>query len=199
MFTEREFEKVSWLIRKLSYNVKSNLLSSTAEQNALFDAFQKEKNKIMDANNKKEQVSREISSYIRADIITCYAMLGYPKEYNEFDFNFYDLASYSELTNNVLYSGYVKYYTDSFYGEIRDLDKELFQIYRDITNFDPGRLSFYSILKKIESSQCDEYISTMQRIVQIMAENRTLSREASLWLKRMLYKPDVLTDAFHKE
>ena len=199
MFTEKEFEKANWLIRTLFYNVKSNLLSSTAEQNALFDAFQKERNIIMDANNKKEQVAREISSYIKADIITCYAMLGYPEEYNEFDFSFYDLASYSEFSNKVLYSDYVKYYTDSIYGEIRDLDKDLFQVYRDITNSTPGRLSFYSILKKIESSQCDEYIITMQRIVQKLAENRTLSREGRLWLKRMYYIPDVLTDVFHKE
>ncbi len=202
MFTEREFEKVSWLIRTLRHHIKSNLLSSTAERNALFDAFQKDGFK-MDANNKEEEVAQKISLYIRADIVTCYAMLEYPENYNEYDFSFYDLASFPlnpALFGIVLYSDYVDYYTDFSYEEIRQSHKRMFKLLRERTCFTPGRLSFYSILKDIKSSQCDEYIRTMQRIVQKMAENRTdLSREGRLWLKRMYYKPDVLTDAFHKE
>lgn len=202
MFTEKEFEKAMWLIRTLRHFIKSNLLSNTAEQDALFDAFQKDGFK-MDANNKEEEVTLKISLYIRMDIVTCYTMLEYPKDYNGYDFSFYDLASYPlnpALFGLVLYSDYVDYYTDFSYEEIRTSAKRMFELLRERTNFTPGRLSFYSILKDIKSSQCDEYIRTMQRIVQKMAENRTnLSREGRLWLKRMYYKPEVLTDTFHKE
>lgn len=202
MFTEKEFEKAMWLIRTLFCNVKSNLLSNTTEQSALFDAFQKDGNK-MDANKKEEDVAQNISWYIRADIVTCYTMLEYPKQYNEFDFGFYDLATYpssSALFQGVPYSNYIAYYTDLSYEEIRKITREIFELLKKTTDSTPGRLSFYSILKGIKSSQCDEYIRTMQRIVQIMAGNRTdLSREGRLWLKRMFYTPDVLTDAFHKE
>ncbi len=202
MFTEKEFEKAMWLIRTLRHHIKSKLLSSATEQDALFDAFQEDGFK-MDANNKEEEVALKISTYIRADIVTCYAMLGYPEDYNEYDFAFYDLASCPTnpaLYDLILYSHYVEYCTDFSYEEIRMYSKRMFKLLMERTNFAPGRLSFYSILKNIKSSQCDEYIRTMQRIVQMMAENRTdLSREGRLWLKRMFYTPDVLTDAFHKE
>ena len=115
MFTEKEFEKAMWLIRTLRHFIKSNLLSNTAEQDALFDAFQKDGFK-MDANNKEEEVAQKISLYIRMDIVTCYTMLEYPKDYNGYDFSFYDLASYPlnpALFGLVLYSDYVDYYTDS--------------------------------------------------------------------------------------
>lgn len=202
MFKEKEFEKAMWLIRTLRHFIKSNLLSNTAEQDALFDAFQKDGFK-MDANNKEEEVAQKISLYIRADIVTCYTMLEYPKDYNKYDFSFYDLASYPlnpALFGLILYSDYVDYCTDYSYEEIRQSHKRMFELLRERTNYTPGRLSFYSILKDIKSTQCDEYIRTMQRIVQKMAENRTdLSRGGHLWLKRMLYEPDVLTDVFHKE
>ena len=202
MFSEKEFEKNSWLIRTLIHNIKSNLLSSTAEQDALFDAFIKEGFK-MDASNKEEEVGKMIKIYIRLDIVTCYTMLEYPDDYNKYDFSFYDLASYPSNPapfDIVLYSDYVDYYKDFSYEEVRMTAKRMFTLLKERTGFKPGRLSFYSILKDIESSQCDEYIRTMQRIVQKMAEDRTgLSREGRLWLKRMYYKPDVLTDAFHKE
>lgn len=202
MFTEREFEKNSFLIRTLRHHIKSELLSNTNEQNALFDAFQKEGFK-MNVNNKEEDVARNILVFIRLDIVTCYTMLEYPEKYNKYDFSFYDIASFPSnpaLYDIVLYSDYVDYYSDFSYEEIRTSAKRMFELLRERTNFTPGRLSFYSILKEIKSSQCDEYIRTMQRIVQKMAEDRTgLSREGRLWLKRMYYKPDVLTDTFHSE
>lgn len=202
MFTQEEFEKNSWLIRTLIHNIKSNLLSSTAEQDALFDAFIKEGFK-MDARNKEEEVGKMIKIYIRLDIVTCYTMLEYPDGYNKYDFSFYDLASYPSnpaLFDIVLYSDYVDYYKDFSYEEVRMSAKRMFTLLKERTDFKPGRLSFYSILKDIKSSQCEEYIRTMQRIVQKIAENRTgLSREGRLWLKRMYYKPDVLTDTFHNE
>lgn len=202
MFTEKEFEKNSFLIRTLFHHIKSRLLSNTAEQNALFDAFQKEGFK-MDASKKEEDVAQKIKIYIKADIVTCYTMLEYPENYNEFDFGFYDIASCptrTALFDILLYSDYVDYCKDYTYEEIRTSAKRMFKSLKDITIVTPGRLSFYSILKDIKSSQCDEYIRTMQRIVQKMAEGRTgLSREGRLWLKRMFYKPDVLTDTFHSE
>ena len=64
MFTEKEFEKAMWLIRTLRHFITSNLLSNTAEQNALFNAFKNEGFK-MDANNKEEDVGRNISVHTR--------------------------------------------------------------------------------------------------------------------------------------
>ena len=201
MFTEKEFEEAYHPIWILS-DVKSELIADATELYALFKAFQ-EKGLEMDASNMEEDVASKVSMLIQSDIITSYTMLGYPEEFNRVDFKHFELLCYAILASKskvLLYSEYVNYCTSASYERLRGMNVGLFGTFKRIADVEPARLSFYSVLKDIESSQCDRYIRAIRKITQQLSESRRdLSREARLWLKRMLYTPESLARVHHNE